>query len=85
MGLSSGKTANPPLTIRSLTWHKESHQLFDYESHNYLEENMLSTSNGYVVKQNQSVKWTRTTPLPDDVLLSVSEQGNAVKIAIRTS
>jgi|JI9StandDraft_2_1071091.scaffolds.fasta_scaffold194488_2 hypothetical protein len=59
MGSSaSSKQEYQPLYIRTLTWHKESHQLFDYNSNNYICEDYQSQEGGYIARFNQSIAYT---------------------------
>lgn len=73
MGSSASSDQSQPLFIRTLTWHKESHQLFDYNSNNYICENFQAHDNGFIAKLNQSISYTAELKEGQEALLVLSQ------------
>ena len=58
-----------------MTWHRDSHGLFDYENKNVRRKKLKISQNGYLVREsrdNQDIKYTRKIEPDQERLLSIS-------------
>jgi len=63
----SRQKSKPQLVIKSFTWSRDSHGLFDYESKTLTKKNIKSSNSGRIVRRSNDVSFTRESDQPLNV------------------
>lgn len=76
MGNSSSTENTNSLSIKTLTWAKDSYQLFDYDSKDYICNTFLASSGGCLVKTDISIAFSKLPSVDSEVMMRLTPLNN---------
>lgn len=65
--ISSGQQQKYEVYMRCVTWSRDSHGLFDYESKNIAKKNIKTQTGGKIVRVNDDVEFVSIRTKPEEV------------------